>query len=99
MKRSANLESAKRLIRQEICSVCHRRHPADAKVDPGQPLQCEHGCGIFVHLPQLVQLATMRDPMLEKRPTKSVEDKDATALDEFGDKAVSAISHAGIYTG
>src|SRR5262245_33587451 len=96
------LEPVKRIIRSEICAECARR-PAGEAVDPSKPVSCEHDCGIFVHLPQLVRIAAVRDTMLSKHasaaPAPAPTDNKESPLDCYGSKAIDALAHAGIFHG
>src|SRR5690348_4964384 len=91
------LESQKRMIRAEICAECERRRPRGTRVDPSRPLACEQDCGIFLHLPQLVQLARLRDPMLTdsaaaKGACQSPVAPGASALQKHGIEAVNIMA-------
>ena len=88
MTPTTRVDQVKRIIRSEICAHCARL-PAGERVDPNRPLSCEHGCGVFVHLPQPVQIAVRRDPMLAKA---------APARDPAAE-AIRVLAHAGIYHG
>jgi hypothetical protein len=82
------LEPIKRIIRSEICAHCAKL-PAGEIVDPAKPVSCEHDCGVFTHLPALVQIASRRDPMLAK---------DERAKDPVVE-TVRVLAHAGVYHG
>ena len=88
MTPTSRLDQVKRIIRSEICATCHRL-PAGETVDPSRPVSCEHDCGVFVHLPQLVQIAARRDPMLAK----------AGPVEDPAVEAIRVLAHAGIYHG
>jgi hypothetical protein len=99
----AHLEAYKRTIRSEICARCERRDPPlGVKVDPSRELKCEHDCGIFIHLPALVNVARLRDPMLldsaaAKAACERPAPPGASALQKHGGKAVNIMARMARY--
>ena len=66
MRGGMTVDDVRRELRARVCRVCARRAsgtPGDT-VDVDRPLECEVGCDLFIHLPQLTRVARQLDPMI-----------------------------------
>ena len=65
--RGPSLQLVEREVRSGICATCPHRTAGTDGQGPAESRPCEHGCSLFIRLPQLKWLAEGVDPMVGSR--------------------------------
>ncbi|HQY87907.1 MAG TPA: hypothetical protein PK402_04560 [Tepidisphaeraceae bacterium] len=63
MQNAPALHLAQHEVRREICTMCPWRTGGDLQC-PGSPRACERSCTVFLHLPELMEVANQVDPIV-----------------------------------